>query len=565
LPGEGWQTHHPPLYHFLVARLLNVVGCASGTPEGILTIRLFNLVLALANIYTILACLRLIFPEQPHRWVFGLLVAGFLPVHFYLHQYPTNHILGCTLASLAIYLVLRILCVSGAGMWNYVCLGLSLGFALLSIVSVSPLIVPVGAALLAKSYVDRAEVPWRRVTLHIFTLVAIVCAVCGWYYVWVWVNLGTPIVANTGSGAGSPWPWWQHPGFRTSGDYLRFSESLRSPLSSAWYSVWDGLYCTLWGDGYYGGLPFDERPPWSYDYLVAGMWLALAPSLAIILGGGRAMFQFLRKPTIVWAFLLAVAFVAAMVVLFGSLRVPYCFVKAFYGLAAAVPLCALAALGFDLFSASACWLRTVVFMVMGVWVFNSAASYWVSPDALETQGCVAKQLVVRHHWNEATAALERVLAAHPDDDLTRILLAKVYLHEKRAGPARQILELPAGQCERYSRHYLLGLALVSEKRMNDARDEFQAALRLVPDDLAAASAYARIVSTGPDLPTAIDAWRNALRIDPDNDNAHAALARLYRKAGDPSSAHRHEKYFHALQEWGRQVTVHASKSNQGAD
>ena len=34
LPGEGWQTHHPPLYHFLVARILIAVGCAPIRPAA---------------------------------------------------------------------------------------------------------------------------------------------------------------------------------------------------------------------------------------------------------------------------------------------------------------------------------------------------------------------------------------------------------------------------------------------------------------------------------------------------------------------------------------------------
>jgi tetratricopeptide (TPR) repeat protein len=553
LPGEAWQTHHPPLYHFLVARLLNAVGYAPDTAGGILTIRVFNLLLAIGNLYIILACLRLVFPEHPRRWVFGLLVAGFLPMHLYLYQYPTNHTLGCTLASLSLYLVLRILCISSVGVWNYVWLGLCLGLALLSIVSVSPLLVPVGAALLAKSYVERAEIPWRRAALRIFALAAIVFAVCGWYYLYVWTNVGTPIVANTGSGPGTPWPWWQDAGFRTAGDYLRFGRSLRSPLWSAWYSVWDGLYSTAWGDSYGGGsITIHDRAPWSYDYLVAGMLLALGPSAAILLGGGATLLQFLRKPTIVWTFLLAVAFIAAMVLLYGSLRVPYYFVKAFYGLAAAVPLCAFAALGFDLLAASSRWLRGLVFVVLGVWAFNSAASYVIAPGAVETQRYLAKNLVAQQHWDKAVAKLEPVLAAHPDDDLTRILLADLYLYRKLDGPARRLLELPAGQCERSSRHYLLGILWARTKGMQDARDEFQKALKLAPHDMAAGSAYAQAVSRGPDPRAAIDAWRNVLRMNPHYAIAHAALARLYRKAGDPSSAQRHENYFHALETWNRQ-------------
>ena len=117
-------------------------------------------------------------------------------------------------------------------------------------------------------------------------------------------------------------------------------------------------------------------------------------------------------------------------------------------------------------------------MVLGVWTFNSAASYVISPDAAETQRCLAKQLAIDNHRNEAIAKLEPLLAAHPDDDLTRILLAKL----NRDG---RLLEVPPGQCERYSRYYFSGLLLASEKRTDQACHAFQTALRLVPDDCAA--------------------------------------------------------------------------------
>jgi tetratricopeptide (TPR) repeat protein len=221
-----------------------------------LAIRLFHLLLAIGNIYLILACLRLVFPEHPRRWILGLLMAGFLPMHLYYYQYPSNHVLGGTLASLAIYLLLRVLCHSRGGAWNYVALGLCLGLALLSIVSVWPLV-----------------------------------------------------------------------------------------------------------------------------------------------------------------------------------------------------------------------------------------------------------------------AL--------------------------------VLEVPAGRCERSMRHYLLGMVLARQKHTQDARQEFQTALRLFSDDPDTAEAYAYTVPPWVGPRAAIDAWRNVLRINPDSGPAHAALARLYVAAGDPAAARRHENYLRALEQWDR--------------
>ncbi len=438
LAGQGWQTHHPPLYHFLAGVLLRLVGYAADTSRGILTIRLLNLVLGLSNVFIILACLRLIFPEHPRRWVLGLLMAGFLPMYVYAYQYPTNHILAGPLASLTIYSVLRILCVSGAGVRDYVFSGLALGFALLSVVSVSLLVVPVGVALLAKLHVDRAQLGRSREALGIFLLALVTFVVCGWYFVYVWANLGTPMAANKGAGIGTPWPWWQDPGFRTGSDYLRFGQSLRSPLYSVWYSVWDGLYSTLWGDSAVGGAAvLGSRPPWSYDYLVAGMSLALLPTAAILLGSVAAILRFLRKPTILWLFLLAVAFSIAMFVGYFPVLLPYSGpTKASYGLAGGVPLCVLAALGLDLLSGPRRWLRGVIFTILGVWIFNTAASYWISPAAAETRRYVARQPADAGDLAEASRKLEQLLADCPEDTLTRVLCATLPAREShRPRPA----------------------------------------------------------------------------------------------------------------------------------
>jgi len=554
LPGQSWGLQHPPLYYMVGGVLLRMVGCAADTPRGIFTIRLLNLMLALGNIAAILACLRLIFPEHPRRWVLGLLVAGFLPVYLYFYQYPLNHCLATTLASLAIYFTLRILCISGAGMRDYAFLGLALGLAMLTIVTASVLVVPVGVALVAKLYADRAQIRWTQGVLRLVVLADIVVVVCGWYYLYVWVNLGTPIVGNTGSGIGAPWAWWQDPGFRTGSDYLRFGLSLRSPLYSAWYSVGDGFYSTLWGDGSYGGMAsIEARPPWSYDYLVAGMPLALLPTAAILLAGGVMIFGFLRQPTIVWTFLLGVAFSFALFVIYCTLLVPYySALKASYGLAGSVPLCLLAALGFDLLAGPRRWLRGVIFTILGVWVLNTAVSYWIFPAAAETRRSVAGQLATAGDLVAASRTLEQLLAEHPEETNDRVLLARFYQQRNLLDRARHVLDVPSGRRDSGSRHVLLGILWANAKRRNVARDEFQKAMKLAPNDWDAARGYAETLAGSPDVRIAIDAWRNVLRANPYDRVCHVELERLYRIVGDAPSARRHLEYIHALDSWGKQ-------------
>ena len=85
------------------------------------------------------------------------MVAGFLPTFLYLYQYPLNHCLAGTLASLTLYFLLRILCVPSASTRDYALAGLALGAAILSVVSAIVLVVPVGIALAAKHSVNRAD------------------------------------------------------------------------------------------------------------------------------------------------------------------------------------------------------------------------------------------------------------------------------------------------------------------------------------------------------------------------------------------------------------------------
>ncbi|HEY4759381.1 MAG TPA: tetratricopeptide repeat protein, partial [Thermoguttaceae bacterium] len=343
--------------------------------------------------------------------------------------------------------------------------------------------------------------------------------------------------------------------FRTGSDYLRFGESLRSPLFSVWYSVWDGLYSTLWGDSYCAGTTvLDFRPPWSYDFMVAGMSLALVPTAAILLGSGVAIFWFLRKPTIVWTFLLAVAFLVALFLIYGAMMLPcYGSVKAFYGLPASVPLCALAALGFDLLCGHWRWLRGLIFIVLGVWALNVAATYWISPVAAETKRYMAKLFIVQGNVAEAISKLEQLLREYPDDTLTRILLARAFLKKNLNSLARQVLELPLGQRDLSSRHFLLGFLLNKERRMREALYELQVAMELAPNDGDVVYAYAAVACAGPDVQAAIEACRNVLRVNPYSAECHAVLSKLYIRAGDPQSAYQHQAYLQSLKKYLRQI------------
>src|SRR5205823_1505357 len=126
-------------------------------------------------------------------------------------------------------------------------------------------------------------------------------------------------------------------------------KSLVAPLFSGFSTFADGIYSTLWGDGLCGGVPsLVFRPPWNYELMVAGYFLAMVPAVVILVGVVVAFWRFVQKPSIEWFVLFSLTGAIALGVVFMTLKVAsYAQVKAFYGLAAVVPICFFGALGWE--------------------------------------------------------------------------------------------------------------------------------------------------------------------------------------------------------------------------
>jgi tetratricopeptide (TPR) repeat protein len=281
--------------------------------------------------------------------------------------------------------------------------------------------------------------------------------------------------------------------------------------------------------------------------MVAGMILALVPTAAIVLGLAAAMFQCLRSPKILWTFLLAVMLTFVVFLACVAAALPfYSVVKAFYGLAAAVPLCALAALGLDMLSGRSRWLQALVFVLLGTWALDVTASYWIPPDAPETIRYAARQEFVAGHADRARDDVEKLVREHPQDTLARILLARLYSEANETGRAKETLRLLPGERDVASRHHLLAILFIKEKSLGNAIKELEKTLDLDPDHREAAYLYALLARRGPDVDVAIAAYRNLLRIDPFAEDCHAALESLYAKAGNLQAARMHRDYAAAL-------------------
>ena len=116
-----------------------------------------------------------------------------------------------------------------------------------------------------------------------------------------------------------------------------------------------------------------------------------------------------------------------------SLRVPgWADVKAFYAFPALVPFSALAAVGWNWLGQKHRTMRTVLWVVLLVWVMTVYAAFWIRHDNPET--CRVRGLcqIAQHHYAEAIGSFSQALQLNPDDADAHCLLATAFLQSKPA-------------------------------------------------------------------------------------------------------------------------------------
>ena len=547
---QGWEMFQPPLYYLLGATLLSALSLSVTQDGGVMALRVMGMAIGIAHFVLVWASLRLLFPDERSKQRWGLLLAAALPPLLYLSQYVSNEGLAAALVSACLFLTLRMLkqerssmnlcgmvgtrstasalirdvgdavervptkfrgamCESLRGIYSWkACagLGLCLGAALLT-KATGLLVVPVVVgALLWKSWLTpRAGTP--RFALPIAQLglaLAICAAVCGWHYERLWAQYGTPLIGVWDPRLG--FSWWQDDGYRTSAFYLRFGSVLAHPWFSSFQSFGDGIYATLWGDGLLGGKADAlARPPWNYDLMAVGYWLALVPTLAVLIGGILALVTFLRQPSAEWFLLLGLAFLSALALLHLSIVLPYqCHVKAFYALCALVPLCAFGARGFDALCRWGGGLRPLLCIVGGLWGINSYAALWVSRSSEATVLSRTQSLDREERQPEALNFLRTSL-------------------ERETNPGAEAQALLA--------HLLTGTGDSVE-----ASKLAETAVRRGPNEPRAHMVLADILEQQHLFEQAIEHARRAVQLAPGNDVAYEQLASLLLRDGHADEA-----------------------------
>ena len=277
----------------------------------------WGLVIGITHFTIVWATLRLLFPSERSKARWGVVLAAFLPPLLYLSQFITNEAFAATMVSACLWLTIRALNQERPTWKLCAGLGVCLGAALLAKTS-AVLVLPLVFGALLWKWLERRAIspsPWAA---RMGLILGFCVLVSGGHYARQWIHYGNPLIGNWDPNIGLP--WWQYDGYRTSAFYLRFGDALSHPWSGASQSFGDGIYVTLWGDGFLGSSAgLFSRPPWNYDLMAIGYWLALVPSFAVLTGGVLAMFLFIRRPSaegflllgfgclVLWALVLHVA------------------------------------------------------------------------------------------------------------------------------------------------------------------------------------------------------------------------------------------------------------------
>lgn len=549
---EGWEMYQPPLYYFIAAVVLSLCKLSTNDPASVLVLRALGAFFGIAQFTLTFLTLRLLFSVRTA--LIGLLLAAFLPMHLYLAHYVTNEVLSATLATLTVYLCLRVLKNETPRAGQFLLIGLVLGATMLT-KATGILLLPIAVAALSAN-LFRARLPVAVSLRNLGLVIATCLVVCGWHYTRVWLRFGTPLLGNWDVISG--FTWWQDPGYHSDADYLRFGRSLITPLFSGFAGFADGIYSTLWGDGLSGGAS-SVHFAWNHRPMAAGYLWALVPTVLILVGIGIGIIRFMREPSAELFLLLALFFVVVLGLTFMTLKVAsYAQAKAFYGLSALTSLCFFGAVGWEAVTHNRTALRLIAGALLLVWAMDSLATFWIIPSVpqhlyavkvlgrdgrIERAAAEAAKAVEADPSNasahgyralslselgddaEGVKEGERAVELAPMDSEAHLNLAIAATRpdkERAIAEARRAIELGP---ENFSAYQLLMKCLVESGRYNEAAAFGPEWLAVSPFDVAAHSSLAVAMAQTGDLPEAAQQLGYVMMLKP---NAEEALTQLHR-------------------------------------
>lgn len=284
---DGLQSFQAPLFYILAAALYKALTIVAAPETADRILRLIPIACGIGMVFLTGHIARKAFPARPALQSVAMVLAASLPMLVYKTQTVTNEPLAALLGSGVIAMLASLVSeVRVRPMGFFAGLGFVWGLAVLAKVSALTLAPVVALVLIWLAVATPAGV--RAVILRAGVLTAIFAATCGWYFIRNYLDFGRPFVGGWDPLIG--FEWWQFPGYRTLGQFLSFGRAMRYPVYAATAGPWDGIYAMTWSDSELSGVPnLVNQPKWNFPFMLAAVWWAVIPTLALGAGMLRAM------------------------------------------------------------------------------------------------------------------------------------------------------------------------------------------------------------------------------------------------------------------------------------
>jgi 4-amino-4-deoxy-L-arabinose transferase-like glycosyltransferase len=440
LANQGWQAYQPPLFYALSALFFSFAKGIFSGETAYTILKLIPFLCGVGQIFAVYFSSKLVFPGSTNKQALSVAFAALIPMNIYISHYVSNESLCAFLIGVLILVTIVIL--SRGGSTKLFCiLGVVAGLALLTKLTVL-VVLPVVALILLYKLISEKKRSLVTVAGYFGLTIAIAVGLAGWFYFRNWINFGKIFIGNWDHAAVRI-HWWQDPGFHTYKYFCRFGEVFSVPYFSGFYSFFDSIYASFWGDSMLGGQSeYGHGPPWNYEYISAVYILSLPATMAIIIGAVRAAMAAIFRADKIWLLILGTLFVAIWGIACMSLRNPYYGQsKAFYGLFIVMPVALTFAFGFGgldewLKKKGLLLVRTILHGWFGTLALAIFFSFFVGP-AQKDQVLDLPTLAREGKLNEAVVYYTKFLNRNPNSCYAHVGLALSYALQGRNDDATE--------------------------------------------------------------------------------------------------------------------------------
>ena len=375
---SGWQTFQAPLYYIVSSILYNSLRILFSEQLSFYLLRIIPLFCGLFQIEICFRIIKTIYPTRNDLQAIGSLFGGFLAMNIYISQVLGNESFTMLWGGLCILFICKLLKEKQLRKQYILLIGVFAGMAVITKISALLFIIPTCIITIYTGFTKNESCLLRNYTKSI--LKSLVCLLIflfgifltsGWYFIYNFIFYRKLLLFNNIT-------WWQDPGYRTISQIFSFGNSLFYPIYSSIYSFTDGFYSTFWLDGNLSGtFSGPMLTLWNINFMIAGAWLSIIPTMLIVLG----IFHSLYKVNIkdekynYTAMMFVAIYIAAIFYLFLLLPI-YATVKASYACAIIPCFAILLVNGIKVFD-KLYFVKILLWGILVCWAINNYLSFFV--------------------------------------------------------------------------------------------------------------------------------------------------------------------------------------------